>query len=90
MLQHNNENKRFHATMKTNASTQQCNGDVTMEELRLREELCSETRIDRTHPLCSECNLGVWFENRSSEVGSGDRLGADVCIWLRIPLRLEG
>jgi hypothetical protein len=23
-------------------------------------------------------------------VGSGDRSGADVCIWLRTPLRLEG
>jgi hypothetical protein len=51
-----------------------------MEELRSREESCSETRIDRTHPLCSECNLGVWFENRSSEVGSRDRSNRRACM----------
>jgi hypothetical protein len=70
-LPRNNET-RFHATMKQTCP-QQCkrrryygNGEAIEEREFSREQLesCSETRIDRTHPLCSECNLGVVLENQ--------------------------
>jgi hypothetical protein len=35
-----------------------------MEKLRLTDESCSGTQRDRTHPLCSECNLGAVLENQ--------------------------